>query len=160
LALVPLDTAEHHWQLSLDVPPGATVVAAAATAERIANALGGVVVSQAVAIAERDSGRSTGALGLDELFGERERGLCWAAWPREEHGPTGVAWTWPTADRHGVPERAAHIAGAPANVWCVGRGAAVTNEAAAALRVTGTCLALGAAVGRRAALSVRSDRAR
>jgi 2-polyprenyl-6-methoxyphenol hydroxylase-like FAD-dependent oxidoreductase len=160
LALVPLDPTAHLWQLSLDVLPGSALSAAAATAERIATALGGSVIDQAVAIAERDHGRPIAALGLDGLFSERERGLCWAAWPREEHGPAGITWTWPVHDRHGVPERAVRIPGTPAGIWCVGKGTAVTAEAAAALRVTGTCLALGTAVGRRAALSARPDHAR
>lgn len=159
LALVPLDGGADHWQLSLDVPPGSSVAVAAMIAERIATALGGTVVDQAIAIAERDQGRPSASLGIDDLFAERDRGLCWAAWPREEHGPAGITWTWPAHDRHGVPERAVRIPGAPANVWCVGKGVAVTAEAAAALRVTGTCLALGTAVGRLAALSVRPDRA-
>lgn len=155
LALVPL-AEPGQWQLSLDVPPGCTVADAAALAGRVAVALGGEVVEQAIAIAERDQGRPLATLELDGLFAERERGLCWAAWPREEHGPSGVAWTWPAGDRHGVPERVARLPGAPASVWCVGKGVAVSPAAAAALRVTGTCLALGAAVGRRAALSVRA----
>lgn len=160
LALTPVDPVQHHWQLSLDVAPGTSVSTAAMVTERVAAALGGRIMSQATTIAERDSGRPVANIDLPELFAERERGLCWAAWPREEHGPAGVAWTWPAHDRHGVPERVARIPGAPATVWCVGKGAAVTVEAAAALRVTGTCLALGAAVGRQAALSARSDRAR
>lgn len=156
LALTPLDPAAQVWQLSLDVSPTTTVPVAAATAERIAVALGGTVLSHATAIAERDGGRAVGVLGLDRLFAERERGMCWAAWPREEHRSDGVAWTWPAHDRHGVPEQAVRLPGLPDSIWCVGKGAAVTVAAAAALRVTGTCLALGTAVGRRAALSVRS----
>lgn len=159
LALVPVDVAAGRWQLSLDVAPGTTVAQAAVLGERIAQALGGVVLSVATAIAQRDGGRPLATLDEPELFATRERGLCWAAWPREAHGADGVTWSWPTADRHGVPENAARIPGAGERVWCVGKGSAVTAAAAAALRVTGTCLAMGAAVGQRAALSVRLDRA-
>ena len=127
---------------------------AATIAGRVAEALGGSLIACAWQVADRDGGRPASALGLDELFATGERGLCWAAWPREEHGPTGVAWTWPPRDRHGVPECVARPAGWPANVWCVGRGVAVTAEAASALRVTGTCLALGTAVGARAVAGV------
>ncbi len=151
LALVPVDPARRHWQLSLDVRLGSTVADAATVAARIADALGGEVVTQAITVAERDAGRPLADLDLPALFAEQQRGLCWAAWPREEHGADGVAWTWPSADRHGIPERAVRIPGAPTTVWCVGKGAAVTAAAAAALRVTGTCLAIGGAVGRRAA---------
>lgn len=156
LALVPVEHTAGNWQLSCDVAPGTSIAAAALMAERIATALGGSVLTSAVALAQRDHGRPGSDLGLEELFAEQERGLCWAAWPREEHGPDGVTWQWPTSDRHGVPERAMRLAGAPEHVWCVGKGAPVTVEAASALRVTGTCLAVGAAVGARAAALVLS----
>lgn len=160
IALVPVDPSSAHWQLSLDVAPGTTVAQAAVLAERIAQALGATVVSMARSLAHRDDGRPSATLDEAELFATRERGLCWAAWPREAHGADGVTWSWPSADRHGIPERAARIPGAGERVWCVGKGAAVTAAAAAALRVTGTCLAMGAAVGQRAALSARSDHVR
>lgn len=160
IALVPLDLAAGRWQLSLDVAPGSTVAQAAVFSERIAQALGGTVVTMARSIAHRDDGRPVSALDETELFAARERGLCWAAWPREAHGVDGITWSWPSADRHGIPERAARIPGAGARCWCVGKGSAVTAEAAAALRVTGTCLAMGTAVGQRAALSAQPDRAR
>lgn len=148
-ALTPL--ADGCWQLSLDVPPGLTAAAIAPVAERVAAELGGTLLACAWQVAERDGGRPAAALGLAALFATGERGLCWAAWPREQHGPEGVAWTWPERPFHGVPEAVAKPHGWPANAWCVGRAVAVTAEAAAALRVTGTCLALGAAVGARAA---------
>jgi len=157
LALVPVEHTAGNWQLSCDVAPGTSLATAALMAERIAAALGGTLLTNAVALAQRDHGRPESALGLEELFSERERGLCWAAWPREEHGPDGVTWQWPTGDRHGVPERAVRLADITEPVWCIGKGAPVTVEAAAALRVTGTCLAVGAAVGARAALAVLSD---
>lgn len=156
LALVPVEHTAGNWQLSCDVAPGTSVATAAAMAERIAIALDGTVLTNAVALAQRDHGRPTSNLGVDELFADQERGLCWAAWPREEHGPDGVTWQWPISDRHGIPERAVRLAGVPDNVWCIGKGAPVTVEAAAALRVTGTCLAMGAAVGARAAALVLS----
>lgn len=148
-ALTPLD--DGRWQLSLDVAPTTSASAAAEIAGRVAEALGGSLLACAWQVAERDGGRPSSALGLDELFATSERGMCWAAWPREEHGPAGVTWAWPPRDRHGVPEQVVRPAGWPVNAWCVGRGVAVTAAAAAALRVTGTCLALGAAVGVRAA---------
>ncbi len=150
LALTPLP-GPRAWQLSLDCQRGTPVRAAAETVERIATALGAVVEGMALAVADRDEGRPLGAMSLEQLFACDERGLCWAAWPREEHRPDGVAWTWPPGDRHGVPERATRIAGAPDNCWFVGKAMPVELEAAAALRVTGTCLAVGAAVGRLAA---------
>jgi FAD dependent oxidoreductase len=159
IALVPVDLAAGSWQLSLDVAPGSTVAQAAVLAERIAQALGGTLVSMACALAKRDDGRPLATLDEAELFATRERGLCWAAWPREAHGADGITWSWPTTDRHGVPERAARIPGASVRVWCVGKGSAVSADAATALRVTGTCLAMGAAVGQRAALSAQPDRA-
>jgi hypothetical protein len=50
-----------------------------------------------------------------------------------------------------VPELAVRLGHGPDNLWCIGKGAPVTAAAAAALRVTGTCLAVGAAVGQAAA---------
>jgi hypothetical protein len=149
IALTPLDG--ERWQLSLDVPRGTGAPAAAALAERVASALDARLEACAVRVADRDDGRPAGVVTLAELFAERERGLCWAAWPREEHLADGVAWTWPPRDRHGVPERAARAPGAPAGCWFVGRGMPVDAAAAAALRVTGSGFALGAAVGARAA---------
>jgi hypothetical protein len=152
IALVPVDLASATWQLSLDVVPTSTVSQAATLAECIAQALGGAVITMACSLAHRDDGRPLASLDEEELFATRERGLCWAAWPREAHGADGITWSWPLADRHGIPELAARIPGASKRCWCVGKGAAVTATAAAALRVTGTCLAMGAAVGQRAAL--------
>jgi 2-polyprenyl-6-methoxyphenol hydroxylase-like FAD-dependent oxidoreductase len=160
LALVPIDMASSRWQLSVDVPPGTTSSAAAQIVERITAALGGSVLSLAVRVAERDEGRPASDYSVSQLFAEHERGLCWAAWPQEQHGPDGVTWSWPPADRHGVPEHLARIPGAPSQVWCVGKGMAVSAEAASALRVTGTCLALGDAVARRAIVSHPPDHAR
>ncbi len=157
IALVPIDMANGHWQLSLDVMRNSELIMVAKIVERIAQALDGTVLAMGVTLAQRDDGRPASSLDLDELFATRERGLCWAAWPREEHGPDGVEWQWPATDRYGIPERAVHIVGAPNNVWCIGKGAAVTASAAAALRVTGTCLAMGAAVGTRAALNNPTD---
>jgi 2-polyprenyl-6-methoxyphenol hydroxylase-like FAD-dependent oxidoreductase len=159
MALVPLDMASGQWQLSLDVMRDSELMTVVKIVERIAQALNGTVLAMGVTLAQRDDGRPASSLDLDELFATRERGICWAAWPREEHGPDGVQWQWPLTDRYGIPERAVHIVGAPDNVWCIGKGAAVTTSAAAALRVTGTCLAMGAAVGMCAALNDPSDHA-
>jgi 2-polyprenyl-6-methoxyphenol hydroxylase-like FAD-dependent oxidoreductase len=160
IALVPIDPGSARWQLSLDVPPATTSAVAAEIVERITAALGGTVLTLAIRVAERDEGRSDSGYSLARLFAERERGLCWAAWPQEQHGPEGITWTWPEGDRHGVPESAARIPGAPSSVWCVGKGMAVSAEAASALRVTGTCLALGDAVGRRATVNHPPDHER
>ena len=149
-ALTPV--ADGRWQFSLDVPPGFPAFLAAPVAERVAEALAGTLIACAWQVAERDGGRPAAVIGLAGLFATSERGLCWAAWPREEHGPEGVAWTWPERSCHGVPELVARPRDWPVNAWCVGRAVAVTYEAASALRVTGTCLALGAAVGVRAAV--------
>jgi hypothetical protein len=151
MALTPLAEGSVDWQWSLDVPPGTTPAVAAAHAERVAQALGGTLLACACRVAARDEGRPDAVIGIDELFAQHERGLCWAAWPQEEHGAEGVRWRWPGADRHGVPERALRPLGAPPGLWCIGKGAPVTLAAAAALRVTGTCLAVGGAVGRLAA---------
>jgi hypothetical protein len=160
LALVPIDRSVGHWQLSLDVPPNTTSADAALVVERITAALGGTVVTMATRVAQRDDGRPSSSYSVAHLFAERERGLCWAAWPQEQHGPEGVSWCWPPADRHGVPEHTARIPGGPSSLWCVGKGMAVSAEAAAALRVTGTCLALGDAVARRATISHPPDHER
>ncbi|MBA2481379.1 MAG: FAD-dependent oxidoreductase [Planctomycetes bacterium] len=139
------------WQLSVDLRPGSSTLMAAELVERIADRLGATVLAMAVCVAERDEGRPRGSLTLAELFAQRERNLCWAAWPGEAHGPDGTTWTWPDADRHGVPLSAVRTADTPANCWYVGKGVPVAHDAASALRVTGTCLALGAAVGHIAA---------
>lgn len=145
IALTPLGA--DRWQLSLDVAPGSAAAAAAGLAGRVAAVLGGEVLACGIAVAERDGGRAGSVLGLAEVFAMRDRGLCWAAWPREAHGAGGVAWTWPAHDRHGVPPAAAQPAWAPSNLWLAGKALAVDAAAAAALRVTGTGLAVGGAVG-------------
>ena len=148
IALTPLGG---DWQLSLDLSPGSNAATAAVLAQRVAEALDGELLACAVAVAERDAGRPCAGLDLDALFATRARGLCWAAWPREAHGEAGVAWTWPPHDRHGIPPEATQPDWAPRNLWLAGKALAVTAEAAAALRVTGTGLAVGGAVGRLAA---------
>jgi len=150
LALVPM--ADGAWQLSLDVPPGRSRQEAELLLERAAQAIGAELLSVTRAIAQRDAGRPVGTLTLEELFGQTQRGLCWASWPREEHGAQGVAWTYPVTPRYGVPRQAVTLPGTPGGCWFVGKGMPVTTAAAAALRVTGTALALGTAVGRLAAV--------
>jgi hypothetical protein len=102
-------------------------------------------------VAERDSGRPPGVMTIDDLFSQRERGLCWAAWPAEDHRLDGVIWTWPRSDRYGLSEAITTIDGGPANLWCVGRGLPVSPRAASARRVIGTCLTLGSVMGERVA---------
>ncbi len=154
LDLIPLAPGGELWQLSLDVAPGSGAPNAAAAAAAISAALGAELVACARVLGQRDGGRPCGELTLAELFACRARGLCWAAWPAEVHHQDGVRWTWPAADRHGVPESALRLAGAPANLRLVGSGMAVAAEAAAALRVTGTCLALGGALAAAVAAEV------
>ncbi len=149
IALTPIDG--DRWQLSIDQPPGTAVAVAASQAELVARALGGEVVACAVVVSERDEGRPLARLGLTELFASRDRGLCWAAWPREEHRADGVHWTWPAGDRHGVPVAVARPLGAAPGLWLAGKALAVDGLAAAALRVTGTALAVGGSIGALAA---------
>jgi hypothetical protein len=155
------------WQLSFDVVDAdaraasvsastsatATATASAsatatatATAEQAATLLGATIIGHAQAVAERDEGGYAG-LGLAELFACRERGLTWAAWPSEVHDAHGVHWQWPNRDRHGCPPALVKPRGAPPWLWCCGKGLAAAPEAAAALRVMGTALALGHALG-------------
>jgi hypothetical protein len=144
LALSPI--IDDRWQLSIDVPPLTSTVHAAKLVETIASALGGQIWTQAISIATRDDGRPAAQLNVDALFAETERGLCWAAWPQELHGAHGTTWSWPATDRYGIPQRAVQIDHGPRNLWLIGKGMPVDAAAAAALRVTGTCIALGAAV--------------
>jgi hypothetical protein len=149
IALTPM--ADGLWQLSLDVAPGTTIAAAAATAGHIGQAIGAELIACACALGERDEGRPDSQLTCEQLFATADRGLCWASWPREQHGPDGTDWTWPQRDRYGIAERAVRLADGPENCWFIGKGMPVDAEAAAALRVTGTCLALGTALGRKLA---------
>jgi len=155
LALVAMD--DGTWQLSMDVPPGSARPDVEPLLSRAAQAIGAEILSVTQAIAQRDAGRPVGALTLEELFSQTQRGLCWASWPREEHTAQGVAWTYPTTPRYGVPRQAVMLPGTPEGCWFVGKGMPVTTAAAAALRVTGTALALGAAVGRLAAAEMASS---
>ncbi len=144
---------EGRWQVGIDVPPSSAPDLAHAHLERAVDAAGGTLESVVIALAERDGGRPLGELTCPELFATRERGWCWAAWPREEHRAEGVLWSWPPFDRHGIPARAVRSAGMPDWAYCIGKGMPVSLAAASALRVTGTCLALGAAVGAHAGVS-------
>ena len=143
LALEKITT--HQWQLSIDA---SEQTAAIAIARQAAVVLGATIQEQTTEIAERDHGGYPG-LSLEELFACRERGLAWAAWPSEAHDAQGVHWQWPAADRYGCPESLSKPSDAPAWLWCCGKGLAATPAAAAALRVIGTGLALGHAVGTR-----------
>jgi len=146
IALEPI--APRRWLLSIDAPPGSAAADRAALAERAAAAIGARVLAQTWRCGERDGAAPAAALTLDELFAQRERGLCWASWPCEAHRDGTVQWRYPPADRYGVPERVLRPPGAPPGLSFVGKGAAVDADAAAALRVTGICLALGGSAGR------------
>lgn len=150
-ALTPI--APGRWQLSLDMAPGSDAAAANELAQRAAAALGAVLLAGGCHVAERDSGGWSGTLDAETLFATAERGWCWAAWPVEAHGAAGVTWRWPSRDRHGIPVEATRPAVGSANGAVIGRGMPVAADAIAALRVIGTQLALGTAVGRAQALS-------
>ena len=139
------------WQLSVDVPPGSSAAAHAGVLTDACEALGAELLAQTWQVAERDDGGVDGVIDCETLFAKPERGLCWAAWPSEWHAPDGVRWRWPESDRHGVPLSAVSPRRLPKSFLLVGRGMPLTADASAALRVTGTCLAIGSAVGRLAA---------
>lgn len=134
------------WQLSLDIPDPAPATTQDC-AEAAVAALGGILETPVVTVASRDAGGYAG-ISMADLFDVDQRGLAWAAWPSEVHEATGVRWTWPPRDRHGMPLSLVKPADAPPWLWCCGRGLAAAPDAAGALRVTGTALALGSALGR------------
>jgi choline dehydrogenase-like flavoprotein len=136
------------WQLSVDVPPTITPAEAADAFARAAAALGARVVSAPRGIASRDDGGLQGSLTGAQLFAQRQRGACWGAWPVEAHTATGVSWRWPPGRRYGVPWSVCRPSGLAAGVVVLGRGLAVQPDAQAALRVTGTAVALAGRVGR------------
>jgi|GEM_PF-6236457 len=144
-ALVPL--APGRWQFSLDVPLATPAAQAATWVELAMAAVGGRVIQGACQVARRDDGGWAGDLSAKELFATQERGWSWAAWPVEAHGAEGVTWRWPDVVRHGIP----HAATVPKVGWkngaIIGRGMPVAADAIAALRVIGTQLGLGTAVG-------------
>lgn len=146
LGLAPIDGSS--CQLSVDLPQGAAVGGEAARVEGILAATGIPVLATTATIAERDAGGWAGDLDADTLFARTDRGWCWAAWPVEAHGPQGTEWHWPPRDRHGLPHDLVHPSGAPGNLLVIGRGGPMQPSAVAALRVTGTQVALGTAVGR------------
>lgn len=145
-ALTPLT--EGRWQLSLDVPATLSAVEVDALAQRAAQALGGTLLVGACSVAARDSGGWAGMLGAADCFATTTAGWCWAAWPVEAHHSDGVQWQWPPRDRYGIPHIATQPSRAGANGAVIGRGMPVGANAIAALRVIGTQLALGTAVGR------------
>jgi len=136
--------ADNRWQMSLDITGDSDCAIACMT--EAARLLGATVVSHTSDIAQRDLGGYAG-IGLAELFSCTTRGLAWAAWPSEIHDAQGVHWQWPTGDRHGCPASLVKPLQAPDWLWCCGKGLAAAPQAAAALRVIGTGLALGQAVG-------------
>lgn len=135
-------------QLSVDVASGAAVGCEAARIGEALDVAGIPVLATTASVADRDAGGWAGDLDAEALFLQAERGWCWAAWPMEAHGPQGTEWRWPLRDRYGLPHDLVHPSGAPTNLRVVGRGGPMRASAVAALRVTGTQLALGTAVGR------------
>ena len=154
-ALALSSLGEERWQLSIDVSPLSTPAQAAVQAQIIASALNGQVLMHATTIATRDDGRPAAQIDLATLFAQTERGVCWAAWPQEQHQAPGTIWSWPPKNRYGIPVKAVQIEGGPSNVWFIGKGMPVDAAAASALRVTGTCFALGAAVAELASKAVK-----
>jgi choline dehydrogenase-like flavoprotein len=136
------------WQLSLDLPPDTSASSAARLAATAAAAIDARVVAHSWLLATRDDGRPAAALDAASLFATTARGWCWAAWPVEQHGPDGVTWRWPPGQRYGIPRSATRLPGVPPGLHLIGKGMPVGADAAAALRVTGTALALGTALGR------------
>lgn len=148
-AFEPLAAADH-WQLTLDVTPDLDPDQVRELGVLAARLVRGELLAEPL-LAQRDRGAAAGGLDLTSLFAMSTRGVCWAAWPMELHGPGGITWRWPEGERHGVPEEAVRVPAAPPGLWTVGNAAPLAVEAAAALRVTGTLLALGGAVGQLAA---------
>jgi 2-polyprenyl-6-methoxyphenol hydroxylase-like FAD-dependent oxidoreductase len=144
LALTPLP--DDRWQLSWDIPPQVMAADVAPHLERLVQHLSGELISLSTTSAVRDAGRPASRMDIAALFACRERGLCWAAWPQELHTAHGVEWLWPNADRHGIPPEIVRETNDLPQVWTIGKGMPVSAEAASALRVTGTCLALGGAI--------------
>jgi len=144
-ALVPLTPGR--WQFSLDVPLATSAAQAAAWVDQAMAAVGGRVIQGACQVARRDDGGWAGDLSAEELFLTPERGWSWAAWPVEAHGAEGVTWRWPEVARHGIPHAATKPSIGEKNGAVIGRGMPVAADAIAALRVIGTQLGLGTAVG-------------
>ncbi len=144
-ALVPL--APGRWQFSLDVPLATSAAQAAQWVDLAMAAVGGRVLQGACHVARRDTGGWAGHVSAKELFATQERGWSWAAWPVEAHGADGVTWRWPEVARHGIPRLATTPTVGWKNGAVIGRGMPVAADAIAALRVIGTQLGLGTAVG-------------
>jgi hypothetical protein len=130
------------WQLTIDASEAAQGLAAV---ERINARLGAQAVEH-IGFIERDLGGCQG-LTLAELFSTAHRGLCWASWPCEFHHARGVDWVWPPGSRYGVPEQVTMSPTLPRGWRVCGRGLAAQPQAAAALRVTGSAVMIGNALG-------------
>lgn len=135
------------WQLSVDVPPKTKICFIKKEVEEALSSIGGTLLSYSKQLSERDCGNPISSYNLEQLFSEKERGLCWASWPSELHTETGVRWKWPDKDYHGVPLKACRLENGPNNFYLIGKGMAVDSEAIAALRVIGTSLAIGTSLG-------------
>lgn len=134
-----------HWQLGIDIPRDGDLTHSQKCWQRIAELLEATVVGEPQQPSQRDDGGIAGSLSVDELFACAERGLCWAAWPVEWHDASGVHWQWPAGDRYGIPAQLIRPPLMPANMRVVGKGLAVQDRAASALRVSGSAWHLGAA---------------
>ena len=85
-------------------------------------------------------------------------GVAAASWPFEFH-TEGAETRWeflPDGDWFEIPFRSL-IASGVSNLLVAGRCISATHEALASSRVTGTCMAIGEAAGRAAAMSVSED---
>lgn len=85
-------------------------------------------------------------------------GVAAASWPFEFH-TEGAETRWeflPDGDWFEIPYRSL-IASGVDNLLVAGRCISATHEALASCRVTGTCMAIGEAAGRAAAMSVSED---
>ncbi len=113
----------------------------------------------------RESRRATGVYELSEsdvLQGaEFPDGVVSAAWPMElRERPTGPRWRFPESSRGArIPLRCLRHRELE-NLWLAGRCISASHEAQSAIRVIGTCLAMGEAAGLAAAEMLQSPETR
>ncbi|MEI6562961.1 MAG: FAD-dependent oxidoreductase [bacterium] len=149
----------------LSVPSGTPLATAQELAQRLHDALQEAlpsaresrIIGSSPDVLEREGARLKGlyTLTAEDVLGARQfpDAIARSAWPIElwdpERGPTY---------RYLEPGKACGIpagclkAAAASNLYCAGRCISATHEALAATRVMGTCMALGEAAGREAAL--------
>lgn len=147
-------------RLAIDLPPDTTKRQGAHCLERLATSWGLPVLSLGLEPGIRDHGRPPAQASCAQVFSQQQRGAAWAAWPMELHRSTGITWRWPPGDRYGVSWDLLQLTGGPHNLWLAGKGLPVDVEAAAALRVIGTGLAVGHAVGLAVACQPESQQLR